>query len=243
MLGRPDEAAAERARMLQLGRALGNIPSLAAALAFHLHTGLCLGWDAATVQEQSHTADELRVLCRDEGFFLWHAVALAYRGAAAAMQGRAEQACRLMNDGLAEFVQTGARLTLVPMNVMCAQAQLRLGDEAAAEKLLDAAQAEADARNERLWEPEVDRIRGALQRRRGDLAGAETALQHALGKARGQGAVSLAQRAEADLHALYLDSERAGQAQALIDAVAPVPNPACAATATPATPPVRATIT
>jgi len=198
-------------------------------------------WRIST--NSSLTADELRVLCRDEGFFLWHAVALTYRGAAAALQGRGEQARQLMNDGLAEFVQTGARLTLVPMNVMCAQACLRLGDEAEAAQLLDVAQAEADTRNERMWEPEIDRVRGALLRRRGDLAGAELSLQRALGKARGQQAVALAQRAQADLHALYLDTDRAAQAQALIDAVAPIASPAAEPAGAPATTPVRVTIT
>ena len=144
MLARLDEAELERERMIGLGRGLGHTPSLAAALAFQLHIGLCRGWHARDVDEQVSVADELLALCEDEGFSMWHAVALTYRGAAAAVQGAATEARRLMQEGLAEFVQTGARLTLVPMNVMCAEAWDLLGEPGKAWSLLDEAQSEAD---------------------------------------------------------------------------------------------------
>lgn len=213
MLGQPEEAELERARMIRLGRELGHTPSRAAALAFQLHSGLCVGWHALEVDEQARVADELRRLSKDEGFFLWHAVALAYGGAAAAVQGDAAQARALMRDGLAQFVQTGARLTLVPMNVICAQACALLGDDAEAARLLDAAQTEADTRGERMWEPEIDRVRAVLLLRRGDTAAAEAALRRALAKARAQKARALEARAASDLHQLLVDSGRADEAE------------------------------
>ena len=191
MLGRFEEADRERKQMIQLGRELGHLPSLAAALAFQLHIGLCTGWHAQEMDEQIRVADELCALSKDEDFFLWYAVGLTYRGAAAAVEGHAEQARALMDDGLAAFVETGARLTLVPMSVMCAQARILLGEDEEAWRLLAAAQAEADARTERMWEPEIDRVRAAILVRRGDSEAAEESLRRALEKARAQKAHSL----------------------------------------------------
>jgi len=217
MLGQVEESERERERMIRLARELGHTPSLASALAFQLHTGLCRGWHALEVDEQISVADELRALCKDEGFFLWHAVALTYRGAAVAVQGAAAQASALMQQGLAEFVQTGARLTLVPMNIMCAQARALLGEDGEAWRHLEAAQVEADARGERMWEPEIDRVRAGLLVRRGDSAGAEISLRRALAKARGQHAGSLELRAALDLHDLLIASGRVDEARVLIE--------------------------
>lgn len=107
-----------------------------------------------------------------------------------------------MLDGRAEFLRTGSRLTLVPMNIMCAGAWSKLGDDDEAWRLLDEAQVEADSRGERMWEPEIDRMRAALQRRRGDFAGAEASLRRALAKARAQKALPLERRAGRDLQEL-----------------------------------------
>ena len=208
MLGRPEEAGQERERMIRLGRELDHTPSRAAALAFQLQSGLCFGWQSLAVDEQIGVADALRALSKDEGFHLWHAVALTYRGAAAAVQGAAAQADAQMRDGLAAFVQTGARLTLVPMNVMCAQARALLGDDDEAWRLLEAAQREADSRGERMWEPEIDRVRAGLLVRRGDPVAAEASLRRALAKARGQKARPLELRAEHDLRDLLAASGR-----------------------------------
>jgi class 3 adenylate cyclase len=217
MLGHFAEAALERQRMIQLGRELGHMPSLAAALAFQLHSGLGEGWHARKVEEQIRVADELRALSKDEGLDLWYSVALIYRGAAAAVEGDAEMARSLMDDGFAAFVETGARLTLVPMSVMCAEARILLGEDDEARRLLGEAQAEADARNERLWEPEIDRVRAGLLARGDDAAAAEESLRLALAKARAQKASALELRAALDLHELLSEDERGEEGRALVE--------------------------
>jgi class 3 adenylate cyclase/tetratricopeptide (TPR) repeat protein len=217
MLGQFAEAEREKERMVQLGRELGHMPSLAAALAFQLHLGLCGGWHAREAEEQIRVADELRALCKDEGLDLWYAVALVYRGAAAAMEGDAALANELMDEGFESFVQTGARLTLVPMNVMCAEARILLGEDDEARRLLAEAQVEADARNERLWEPEIDRVRAGLLVSGGDAAAAEESLRRALEKARAQKASSLGLRAALDLHELLSQGERCEEGRALVE--------------------------
>jgi hypothetical protein len=202
MLGRLEEAEREGDSMIELGRELGHLPTLAAALAFRLHVGLGGGWDPRVVEERIRVADELRVLSKDEGFDLWHAVALTYRGTAAAFEGDASQARAMMDDGLATFVDTGARLTLVPMYAMCAEARILLGEEKEPERLLVAAQGEADGRNERMWEPEIDRVRAGLLVCHGDVDAAEASLRRAVAKARAQKATSLELRAAVDLDEL-----------------------------------------
>jgi class 3 adenylate cyclase/predicted ATPase len=217
MLGRFAEAEREGQRMIQLGRELGHMPSLAAALAFQLHVGLGNGWHAREVEEQIRVADELRALSKDEGLYLWYAVAVIYRGAAAAVEGDAAQAGALMDDGLAAFVETGARLTLVPMYVMCAEARILLGEDEEAGRLLADAQVEADTRNERMWEPEIDRVRAALLVRGADAAAAEESLRQALEKSRAQKASSLELRAALDLHELLSGGERSEEGRALVE--------------------------
>jgi ATP/maltotriose-dependent transcriptional regulator MalT len=103
------------------------------------------------------------------------------------------------------------------MNVMCAQAQALLGDCDEAGRLLERAQAEADTRGERMWEPEIDRVRAGLLVRRGDLTSAEISLRRALAKARGQKACSLERRAALDLHDLLARNGRDDEARALIE--------------------------
>jgi predicted ATPase len=122
-----------------------------------------------------------------------------------------------MRDGLVEFAQTGSRLTLVAMNVLCARARILLGQADAAWRHLERAQIEADTRNERMWEPEIDRMRASLYLRRGDAAGAETSLRRALAKAHGQKARSLELRAALDLHQILADSGRNAEGHELVE--------------------------
>src|SRR5947209_20072598 len=133
---------------------------------------------------------------------MWPAVGTVYRGVAAAVQDDAALADGTMREGLDEFARTDSRLTLVAMNVLCARGRIRLGDADAAWRHLEQAQIEADTRNERMWEPEIDRMRAGLELRRGDQAGAEASLRRAIAKAHGQKARALELRAALDLNEL-----------------------------------------
>jgi class 3 adenylate cyclase/tetratricopeptide (TPR) repeat protein len=217
MLGRGDEAARARAIAIRFARDLDHVAVLAQALASWLHMSLCFEWYTLAVDEVVSVADEVRALCEDEGFVMWHGVATVYRGAAAAVQEDAPLADALIRDGLVEFARTGSRLTLVAMNVLCARARLLLGEPDEAGRHLDQAQIEADTRNERMWEPEIDRTRASLYLHRGDVAGAEASLRQALAKAHGQKARALELRAALDLHELLADNGRNGEVRALVE--------------------------
>jgi predicted ATPase len=202
--------------MLQFGRELNHPPSLAAALAFDLYIGLTGGWHRLEVKRRIDVADELLALAKKEGFALWYAQAMVFRGAAAAVEGAAAQAKSQMREGVMECVRSGARVTLVGMHVMCAQAYQVLGDADNAWKALGDAQTEADTRGERLWESEIDRVRAALLLRRGDEASAEDSLHGAIAKARAQEAVSLELRALFDLSDILVASGRGDEARNLV---------------------------
>ena len=217
MLGQGDEAAREREMTIRFARDLDHVAVLAQALASWLHMSLCFEWYTLEVDEVVRVANEVRALSEDEGFVMWHAVGTVYRGVAAAVQDDAPLADGLMRDGLVEFAQTGSRLTLVAMNVLCARARILLGDADAAWRHLERAQIEADTRNERMWEPEIDRMRASLDLRRGDVAGAEASLRRALAKAHGQKARALELRAALDLHQILADSGRNAEGHALVE--------------------------
>jgi class 3 adenylate cyclase/tetratricopeptide (TPR) repeat protein len=219
MLGRVVEAEDEWDRMLRLARDLEHPPSLAAALAFTLHGG---GFRYGYIGEMDRLvdiADELIVRSREEDLFMWHAVAVTYRGVIAEATGDGERARKQMLEGLDLFANTGSRLTLVMMNILCAEALYRLGDNDEAFRRLEVAEAEMHARQEGLLGPDIWRVRGRLLVRQGARAAAETAYRQAIERAQAQRALSLELRAALDLYELRADDRRAEQGRNLLAGV------------------------
>ena len=70
---------------------------------------------------------------------------------------------------------------------------------------------------ERMWEPEIDRVRAAILVRRGDSEAAEESLRRALERARAQKAHSLELRAALDLHELLRGVGRSNEGRALVE--------------------------
>ncbi len=218
MLGRVVEAEEEWKAMLELGRTLDHRPSLACALAFTLHGG---GFRYSYIDQMERLAgiaDELMVLCREEDFFLWYAHAYLYRGIAAQCLGE-RHARRQMLEGIDLWKQTGARLTLVMVNVLCAEAFYRLGDDDEAFVRLDVAEAEMRARQEAVLAPDIWRIRGRLLAREGERSAAEASYCQAIERARAQQALSLELRAALDLYELRAEEGRADEGRALLAGV------------------------
>jgi tetratricopeptide (TPR) repeat protein len=219
MLGRVVEAEDEWYRMLQLARDLDHPPSFAAALAFTLHGG---GFRYGYIGQMDllvDVADELIVRSREEDLFMWHAVAVTYRGVIAEAMGDGDRARKQMLEGLDLFANTGSRLTLVMMNILCAEALYRLGDDDEAFQRLEVAEAEMHARQEGLLAPDIWRVRGRLLHRQGARAAAEAAYCQAIKRAQAQHAFSLELRAALDLYELRADDRRADQGRDLLAGV------------------------
>ncbi|CAN5897757.1 AAA family ATPase [soil metagenome] len=217
MLGHVAEAEAEWERMVQLARDLQHLPTLAAALAFFLHGYGYRHSHLHRIERLCDVADELRSLCKDEGFLLWLAVGENYRGVIGLALGE-EDARTRMQEGLELFLQTGTRVTLVLVYVMMAEALYELHEDEEAFRLLDEAEAEMEARGERLNAPEIWRVRGRLLARRGDAAAAEAAYRHALHFAGQQKVRSLELRAALDLYDLLATNGRVEEGRARLAA-------------------------
>ena len=217
MVGRLDESTEECDRMLQLGRDLRHPPSLAAALAFFVH-GMAFRYSyIGQMGRLLAVVDELLMLSREENFFLWYAQAYTYRGVIAQALGD-DTARHQMLEGLELWEQTGARLTLVMMNVFCAEALYRLGDDQEAFRRLHVAEAEM-ARREGVLAPDIWRIRGRLLARQGQRSAAEAAYRQAIERSQAQHALSLELRAALDLYELCAEDGRAEQGRVLLAGV------------------------
>jgi class 3 adenylate cyclase/tetratricopeptide (TPR) repeat protein len=216
MMGRVVDAEECWAEMLQLGRDLQHPPSLAGALAFTLHGGGFRYSYAGQMERLLDIAEELIDLSQNEDFFFWYADAYWYRGVIAEAMGDAELARTEMREGAELFARTGARLSLVMMNVICAEALYRMGDDDEAFRLLDLAEADMTARGEGLLAPDIWRVRGRLLARRGNLSEAEAAYNHAMEQARAQHAVSLELRAALDFFELRDEQGRAEEGRILL---------------------------
>jgi tetratricopeptide (TPR) repeat protein len=158
------------------------------------------------------------VLSRKKNFSVWYAVVYTYQGLVAEALGEEQRARTQMLEGLERFAQTGSRLTLVMMNVLCAGAFYRLGDDDEAFRRLEVAEAET-ARQEGLLAPDIWRIRGRLLARRGERSAAEATYYQAIERARAQHALSLELRAGLDLYELCAQDARADQGRALLAGV------------------------
>jgi class 3 adenylate cyclase/tetratricopeptide (TPR) repeat protein len=217
MLGRVEEAEEDYDRMLQIGRELQHPPSLAGALAFTLHGAFRYSY-AGEMDRLAGIAEELMALVKEVDFFFWYVVTYTYQGVIAEALGEEERARTQMLEGLELFAQTGSRLSLVMMNVLCAEAFYRLGDDDEAFRRLEVAEAEM-ARQEGLLAPDIWRVRGRLLTRQGERSAAEAAYCQAIERARAQRALSLELRAALDLYELRADDGRSEEGRALLAGV------------------------
>jgi predicted ATPase len=214
MLGRVVEADEHYDRMLRVGRELEHPPSLAGALAFTLHGAFRYSY-TGELGRLADTTEELMALVKDVDFFFWYVVTYTYQGLIAEAVGDEERARTQMLEGLELFAQTGSRLSLVMMNVLCAEAFYRMGDDEEAFRRLEMAETDM-TRREGLLAPDIWRVRGRLLARQGERSLAETAYREAIQQARMQHALSLELRAGLDLYDLCAQQERAEEGRALI---------------------------
>ena len=219
MTGSVVDAEAQWDDMVDLGRRLGHPPSLAAMLAFELHGGGFRYSYTGEMVRLLEPAEELMALCKEEDYFLWYSVGYTYRGMVAEALGEREKALEMMQEGIQLFEQTQSRLTLVFMNVLCAQAAHRLGENEVALAMLEAAETELRGRDEGLFAPEIWRTRGLVQVSQGAHAQGEAGYREALRRARAQGARSLELRAALDLYDLYSQQGRPQAATSLLAAI------------------------
>jgi predicted ATPase len=157
----------------------------------------------------------------EQGFAIWAGMAMTLRGWALAMQHRSEEGLLELQQGMAAWHATGARLWHPFYCTLQAEVLDLLGRREEALQALDEAQTTMEKTEERWWEAEIYRLRGALLLRhaKASQAEAESWFRRALDVARSQKAKSLELRAATSL--ARLSSHHGNCAQAL-DLLGPV---------------------
>jgi predicted ATPase len=212
LLGDAAEADGRSREAVRLARAGSQPNSLALALHFAavLHQ---LADDPGATREFATEALSLAV---EHQFAFWQAGATVLLGWVAAATG-APDGIDLLQEGLEAWVRTGSETYRAYYLGLLADASFRCGREIDALSALDAAESAARANGERLFEPEVHRLRGELLRPLSP-ADAEAAFRKALESARVQRARGLGLRAAAGLCRLLNDHGREDEARAVMAA-------------------------
>lgn len=173
--------------------------------------------DARAVAAQ---ADALVTLAEEHGMVYLTGMGAFLRGWAAAEGGRVAAGVAGMRRGLAAYRATGLVQLLPYLLCLLAEIEGRQGRGADALRLLDEAAALVEANEERWWQAELQRVRGAvLAGQDGEGQAAEAAFRRALDTARRQGALALELRAATSLGRFWGASGKPGDAHSLLDNV------------------------
>jgi len=167
------------------------------------------------VHEQAEAAVALST---EQGFSLWAARGMSYRGWAVAMQGQGEGGRAQVREGIAAFRATGAAVFVPHHYTLLAEVSAHLGHTEDALQALTDAHTLVEQHEERWWEAEICRLRGVLLLKHPATpqAEAEAWLQRALDVARRQEAKSLELRAAMSLSRLWQKQGKQDEARALL---------------------------
>jgi predicted ATPase len=210
LLGFLDAARAQSDLAIHMSRELSPISQVVA-----LHFAAVqyqLSGDLVRTQE---CAEASRDLSAEHGFSFWLAGSSVLRGWALAKQGQATEGIDMIRQGLRDWRATGSVTYETHFLGLLAEVLIEQGQFEEGQRVLDEALALVQKTDERFYEPELHRLRGAIAAGREDLERAEKDYRQALELARSQRAKSLELRAAADL-------ERLGQASVCCN----VPSPA-----------------
>jgi class 3 adenylate cyclase/predicted ATPase len=171
--------------------------------------------EARWTQERAEAAMSL---AKDQGFPFWLAVGALMRGWALAHQGQAKEGIEQLHQGLRANRATGAEISRPYFLGLLAEAHSVIGQPAAGLTVLTEALALVDTTGERVWEPELYRLKGELllQQHAANQAEAETCFHHALEIARNQQGKSFELRTATSLARLWQQQGKRTEAYELL---------------------------
>jgi adenylate cyclase len=218
LLGRPDEALARVERAWRDATTLGHPQTIAFTLLFRI----LVHQMRREVQEADRLHRELVTLCQQRGItqeLLWAAVSGGWVLFHASDRGRGlEEMAAALDE------QRAHRSTLLRPFFLQVYAEALIASERfdAAEAALDEADTVTSETSQRMYEPELHRLRGDLAAGRGpaDAAAARTHYDEAIAVARRQGARALELRAATGLARLLLARGDAAGAATSLHAIA-----------------------
>jgi predicted ATPase len=160
--------------------------------------------------------ERLQTLVRGAGSSVGTMMALGYGGWALAEDDDHEAACAELQRGHEELLGRGHRMMGTFLLGLLADALLQAGRPREALRWLNTAVEMMEATGERLWEPELYRLRGMALASAGDAAGAEGWLVRALALARERQNRLSELRAGTDLARLWARQDRRQDAHDLL---------------------------
>jgi predicted ATPase len=214
-LGYPDQALRGSHEALTLAEELSLPFSLTMALNFAAMFHQFRREGHAT-QERAKAAMSLAM---EQGFPVWIAFGSMLRGWALAQRGQAREGLEQMHQSLQAFRATGAELGRPYFLALLADVYGTIGEPEAGLTLLMEALTLADTTGERVWEPELYRLKGALLLQQSSDNHAETCFHQAIAIAQNQQAKSWELRAATSLAHLW---QQQGKRQEAHDLLAPV---------------------
>jgi predicted ATPase len=160
-------------------------------------------------------------ICTEHDFPFWAAGGRILEGWAMTCRGKANEGIEKLDEGLAAWRKTGARLWLPTFLALKAEAHAGAGGSDAALKIIDEALAISDETGERWAVAEVLRIKAGLLQVHGPAAAdeIETLLRQSLETGRRQQALSWQLRTACDLVRLWRDQGRGGDALTLLQSI------------------------
>ena len=215
-IGYPDQALKRSQEALELAQELNHPYSLADVLYFAGCLFNTLRRDAHAVKVN---AEQLVEVVQKIGIQGWLGDGIMYLGEAQTMMGNLNQGIEQMHKGMAVHESLDLQCYLPGTLRAIAAAQAQAGQTEDALTTLDKAYIMVKKTDERLWEPEIHRLRGEILLMQGEEGGAERSLLEALEVARRQKAKSLELRAATDLARLWGSQGKVDYAYALLTPV------------------------
>jgi predicted ATPase len=215
VLGRVDESLPLAGRSLADAESAAHAPTMGGALAFAALLGLFRYNPEAVATYSQALAD---IVSRYDLRALWGGLAVFFQGWAKSSDSAEESRLAEIRRGIGIEREQGRVRFLPAAETALAEAEAGAGDIDAGLRRLDDALAELDRTEQRWYEAEMHRIRGAilLQRDPANTAAAEQSLQAAIAIAQSQKARSFELRAALALAKLYRAANRDADAHAVL---------------------------
>jgi predicted ATPase len=214
LLGFPDQARASHERALRLAREVSSAHSRLHTLAFaSVHYQLCHEW-----RKVNEIIDEFFALNSELGLTLWHASGSAMHGWVLVNQGNVAEGIQKMRTQIARRHALGSENFQPYFLCLVAEACLDNGRPDAGLEALDHASAVIEVTDERCWDAEVSRLRGAMFTTLAlwNPTEAERYFVQAVEIARRQQAHSLELRAAMSLSRLWMQRGSRDEARAML---------------------------
>jgi predicted ATPase len=215
LLGYPDQGLAQSQQAVTLAQQSAHPFSLSSALC----TAACFHQFRREVRAAQERAEAAIVLAKEQGFPYWRAFSALLRGWTLAQQaGQAQEGIEQMTQGLVAHRATGAELGRPYWLALLADVHGITGQPEAGLAVITEALPLVDTTGERVWEPELYRLKGELllQQNSDNQAEVEHCFHQAIAIAQNQQAKSWELRAATSLARLWQQQGKRQEAHDLL---------------------------